>query len=174
MANYSYEPVRAADVVEADSLRHISQQIAPDGSIPCEDARNLQFSFGYHVGDLLMMFELGYASSTTRADVDVFTHRGQYPWPAKYGTNESGSLAIALEWLAPLCAREKPWTIGKDSPLDNEGPLCVLLYRMAARTFPANRTRYLEVASKAKDAVESAICFGLECTMWADLTWPQS
>jgi hypothetical protein len=123
MANYSYEPVRAADVVEADSLRHISQQIAPDGSIPCEDARNLQFSFGYHVGDLLMMFELGYASSTTRADVDVFTHRGQYPWPAKYGTNESGSLAIALEWLAPLCAREKPWTIGKDFPSQSHSVL---------------------------------------------------
>ena len=68
-----------------------------------------------------MLMELGYASSTTTAAVDIFHSRGTYPWPAKYGTNESGSLAIALEWLAPLCAREKPWTIGKDSPLDNEG-----------------------------------------------------
>ena len=150
-----------------------------------------------------MLMELGYASSTTTAAVDIFHSRGTYPWPAKYGTNESGSLAIALEWLAPLCAREKPWTIGKDSPLDNEGkslpalptlaatfsarpklspnaqrstlfagPLCVLLYRVAAQAFPANRTRYLEVASKAKDAVEGAICFGFTCTTWADLTWP--
>ena len=68
-----------------------------------------------------MLMELGYASSTTTAAVDIFHSRGTYPWPPKYGTNESGSLAIALEWLAPLCAREKPWTIGKDSPLDNEG-----------------------------------------------------
>ena len=46
MANYTGEAARAASVVRVDSLRHVAQQIAPDGSIPCEDAPNLQFSFG--------------------------------------------------------------------------------------------------------------------------------
>jgi hypothetical protein len=171
MANYSYQPYTATAVVNADALRHIAQQIAPDGSIPCEDAPMLEFSFGYHVGDLLILHEMGYAASTTRADVDPFDYQGYGAWP-KYGTNRSGSLSTALAWLAPFCARERRWTISKESPLDDEGPLCVLLYRMAALTFPANHTRFMQVAAKAKDAIENSICFGLTCSEWADLTWP--
>ena len=56
MANYTGEQMRAARIVRADSLRHVSQQIAPDGSIPCEDAPNMQFSFGCKCSSSVCVF----------------------------------------------------------------------------------------------------------------------
>ena len=56
MANYTAEAGVAKSVVRADSLRHVAQQIAPDGSIPCEDAPNMQFSFGCKCSSSVCVF----------------------------------------------------------------------------------------------------------------------
>jgi hypothetical protein len=52
---------RAQALAEADAPRHLAQQITPAGELPNEDAPHDLFSFGYHVGDLIMLFEMVFA-----------------------------------------------------------------------------------------------------------------
>ena len=83
MALYADQPNTATTLAKADTPRHLAQQITPIGELPNEDAPHDLFSFGYHVGDLIMLFEMVYvANQTTGLGIDPFTYR----------TNSSGSL----------------------------------------------------------------------------------
>lgn len=161
MALYADQPNTATTLAKADTPRHLAQQITPIGELPKEDAPHDLFSFGYHVGDLIMLFELVYvANQTTGLGIDPFT----------YHTNSSGSLLTALEWVAPYCAGQAPWPIGPVSPIGSQDPECVILFRMAANALHSRK--YEAVSRNATSRPNSEFAYGMDARMFMDLIAP--
>lgn len=160
MALYSEQPELGASIVAVDARRHLAQQITPEGLLPHEDDPHDLFSFGYHVGDLIMLFEMGFVSNQTASQIDIYN----------YHTKSSGSLVTALEWLAPYCSIRAKWPIGPTSPDDVAYPECVILFRMAANALYSKD--YEIVSRNATSGVEAEFCFGMDAREWMDLMWP--
>ena len=149
-------------LLQVDAPRHLAQQITLTGRLPHEDAPHDLFSFGYHVGDLIMLFEMALVANQTTGleGFDVYN----------FHTNTSGSLATAIAWVAPFCANAAPWPIGPVSPIGAQDAECVILFRMAANTF--HNKDYEAVSQNATSTINNEFCYGMDARTFMDLMWP--
>lgn len=95
----------AGEVIRSRAASRVAAQIEPDGRQPAELRRTLSLSYSMY--NLLALFCL--AQLAERVGVDLWTYR----------TPDGRSLRVALDFLLPFVAGERPWPYQQIYPFDS-------------------------------------------------------